>query len=277
MGFQTLVVEKEEHIGTLMFNRPETLNAISHTMIEEFPLAVRDLNEDNDIRVVIVTGTGRGFCSGMDVKQGFSTLQELRERYPAGDALPLLQGAGHLEAMGMRLGDMQKPTIAAVNGPAIGGGLDLAMACDFRIASEKATFSERYNMLANNPDIGGSYRLARLVGVAKAKELTFFADIIDAEEALRIGLVNKVVPHDELMDVVGDMAARLTKYSPIALACCKFLIDRNQDCDYLTAIEREMLVARYLHRTTDPYEGIAAFREKREPKYVSKLLGHEQG
>jgi len=213
----------------------------------------------------------------MDVKQGFSTLQELRERHPAGDTLPPLQGAGHLEAMGMQLGNMQKPTIAAVNGPAIGGGLDLAMACDFQIASEKATFSERYNMLANNPDIGGSYRLARLVGVAKAKELTFFADIIDAEEALRIGLVNKVVPHDELMDVVGDMAARLTKYSPIALACRKFLIDRNQDCDYLTAIEREMLVARYLHRTTDPYEGIAAFREKREPKYVSKLLGHEQG
>ena len=275
MSFQTLIVEKKEHIGTLMFNRPETLNAINQTMIGEFPLAIRDLNEDNNVRVVIVTGTGRGFCSGMDVKQGFSTLQELSERYPAGDALPLLQGAGYLEGMGMRLGDMQKPTIAAVNGPAIGGGLDLAMACDFRIASEKATFSERYNMFANNPDIGGSYRLARLVGVAKAKELTFFADIIDAEEALRIGIVNKVVPHDELMDVVGEMAARLAKYSPIALACCKFLIDRNQDCDYLTAIEREMLVARYLHRTTDPYEGISAFREKREPKYISKLLGHE--
>jgi len=277
MSFETLIVEKKEHIGTLMFNRPETLNAINQTMIGEFPLAIRDLNEDNNIRVVIVTGAGRGFCSGMDVKQGFSTLQELRERNPAGDALPLLQGGGYLEVMGMRLGDMQKPTIAAVNGPAIGGGLDLAMACDFRIASEKATFSERYNMFANNPDIGGSYRLARLVGVTKAKELTFFADIIDAEEALKIGLVSKMVPHDELTDVVGEMAARLAKRSPIALACCKFLIDRNLDSDYLTAIEREMLVAGYLHRTTDPYEGIAAFREKREPTYVSKLLGHEQG
>ena len=276
MAFQTVIVQKEGQIGTLMFNRPEALNAINSTMIEELPPAIRDLNEDNGIRVVIVTGAGRGFCSGADVKRSFSTREEMKER-STGDALPLLHGGGHLEATGLLLGDMQKPTIAAVNGPAIGGGLDLAMACDFRVASEKAVFSERYNLFANNPDIGGSYRLVRLVGIAKAKELTYFADIIDAQEALRIGLVNKVVPHDKLMDTVREMATRLTKYSPIALACCKLLIDRNQDCDYWTAIEREMLVARYLHRTTDPYEGIAAFREKRDPNYVSKVLGWEQG
>ncbi len=276
MGFETVIVEKKEHIGTLIFNRPEALNAIDGTMWEELPPAIRDLNQDNDIRVVIVTGAGRGFCSGGDIKKGFSTLEEMKVR-STGDALPLLHGGGRVELPGLLLGDMQKPTIAAVNGPAIGGGLDLAMACDFRIASEKATFSERYNFWANNPDIGGTYRLSRLVGIAKAKELTFFADIIDAQEAERIGLVNKVVPHDELMDVVMEWATRLTKYSPIGLACCKFLIDRNMDCDYWTAIEREMTVARYLHRTTDPYEAVAAFREKREPNYISKVLGWEEG
>jgi len=279
MDFETLIVEKKEHIGTLIFNRPDKLNALNTTMIRELPLAIGDLNNDNNIRVVIVTGAGRGFCSGMDVFQGFSTLEESRERNPSGDALPFPMRliAGNLEYVGMLLGDMQKPTIAAVKGPAIGGGLDLAMACDFRIASEQATFSERYNIFANNPDLGGSYRLARLVGIAKAKELTFFADIIDAQEALRIGLVNKVTPHDELMDVVMEWATRLAEYSPIGLASCKFLIDRNYDSDYWTAIEREMLVMKFLHRTTDPYEGIAAWREKREPNYITRVLGWEEG
>lgn len=277
MDYETLVVEKEGYIGTLMFNRPEVLNAISNTMFEELPEAIRDLNDDNDIRVVIVTGAGRGFCSGADVKSGFATLEELKQRDPRGDALPLFHAGGRVEAPGILLGEMHKATVAAVNGPAVGGGLDLAMACDFRIASEKATFSERYGMFANSPDIGGSYRLARLVGIAKAKELTFLADIIDAQEALRIGLVNKVVPHDELMDAVGALTARLAKCSPVALASAKYLIDRNLDCDYRTAVEREMLVARYLHRTTDPYEGIEAFREKREPVYQSKVLGHTRG
>ena len=277
MDFKTLIMEKDGHIATLTFNRPEALNAIDKTMFMELPVAIRHLNEDNNIRVVIVTGAGRGFCSGADVKSGFSTLSELEERDPEGDALPLLFQGGRIQAPGLLLGDMQKATIAAVNGPAIGGGLDLAMACDFRVASEKARFSERYGMFANTPDIGGTYRLAKLVGIAKAKELTFLADIIDAQEALRIGLVNRVVPHDQLMSATGELAGRLEKCSPIAVASAKFLIDRNQDSDQWTAIEREMLVARYLHRTTDPYEGIMAFREGREPDYESKLLGHGRG
>lgn len=276
MEFETLIMEKKGHIATLMFNRPEALNAIDKTMFMELPAAIRHLNDDNNVRVVIVTGAGRGFCSGADVKSGFSTLSELEERDPEGDALPLLFQGGRIQAPGLLLGDMQKATIAAVNGPAIGGGLDLSMACDFRIASEKASFSERYGKFANTPDIGGTYRLAKLVGVAKAKELTFLADIIDAQEALRIGLVNKVVPHDQLMEATLELAGRLEKCSPIAIASAKFLIDRNQDADQWTAIEREMLVARYLHRTTDPYEGILAFRDRREPEYESKLLGHGQ-
>ena len=276
MEFKTLLVEKKEHIATLTFNRPDALNAIDNTMFKELPAAIRNLNEDNDIRVVIVTGAGRGFCSGADVKSSFSNLNELAERDPEGDALPLLFQGGRIQLPGLLLGDMQKATVAAVNGPAIGGGLDLAMACDFRIASEKASFSERYGKFANTPDVGGTYRLAKLVGIAKAKELTFLADIIDAQEALRIGLVNEVVPHEQLMAATDKLAGRLAKCSPIAIASAKFLIDRNQDCDQWTAIEREMLVARYLHRTTDPYEGIMAFRDKREPDYQSKLLGHGQ-
>ncbi|MBI4268192.1 MAG: enoyl-CoA hydratase/isomerase family protein, partial [Chloroflexi bacterium] len=134
MDFKTLIVEKQEHIGKLIFNRPEALNAINSTMFEELPLAIRDLNEDNNIRVVIVTGAGRGFCSGADVRQSFSTREEAKER-STGDALPLLHGGGRIEAPGFALGNMQKPSIAAVNGPAIGGGFDLSLACDFRIAS----------------------------------------------------------------------------------------------------------------------------------------------
>ena len=274
MNFETLIVEKKEHIGTLMFNRPEKLNALNGTMWEELPLAIRDLNEDSSIRVVTVTGAGRGFCSGADI-QGFATPEEAKERNLSRDAFTSWNSFRRLEVVGMLLGDMQKATIAAVNGPCIGGGLDLAMACDFRIASERATFSERYGIWANTPDVGGSYRLARLVGIAKAKELTFLADIIDAQEALKIGLVKEVVPHDELMDAVGMLATRLAKCSPIAVASAKFLIDRNYDSDYLTAIEREQLISRYLHRTTDPYEAAAAFKGKREPKYITKLLGHE--
>jgi enoyl-CoA hydratase/carnithine racemase len=276
MEFKTLIVVKKGHIGTLMFNRPEALNAIDVTMFEELPRAIHQLNDDNTVRVVIVTGAGRGFCSGADVKTAFASKEELEERDPEGDALPILFQGGRIEAPGLLLGDMHKATIAAVNGPAIGGGLDLAMACDFRIASEKAVFSERYGMFANTPDIGGTYRLAKLVGIAKAKELTFLADIIDAQEAFRIGLVNKVVPHEQLMEATGELAGRLAKCSPVAVAAAKFLIDRNQDSDQWTAIEREMLVARFVHRTTDPYEGIVAFREKREPKYEAKVLGHER-
>ena len=276
MEFKTLIIEKKERIATLTFNRPEALNAIDKTMFEELPVAIRSLNEDNEVRVVIVTGAGRGFCSGADVRSSFSTLSELSERDPEGDALPLMFQGGRIQLPGLLLGDMQKATIAAVNGPAIGGGLDLAMACDFRIASERATFSERYGKFANTPDVGGTYRLAKLVGIAKAKELTFLADIIDAQEALRIGLVNEVAHHDQLMAATSKLAGRLVKCSPIAIASAKFLIDRNQDSDQWTAIEREMLVARYLHRTTDPYEGIMAFRDKREPDYQSKLLGHGQ-
>ena len=180
---ENIILEKKEGIARLILNRPDAMNALDEKTYEELWIATEDVRADNDVRVMIITGAGRAFCAGLDLKYGGKILGMNQTDLRA--IMSKIQGTFMLERI-------EKPVIAAVNGHALGNGCDLALACDFRIASEEARFGMTYTLLGLIPDVGGTCRLARLVGVSKAKELIFTGDMIDAREAEKIGMVDKV-------------------------------------------------------------------------------------
>ncbi len=254
-----LLVERADGVVTCTLNRPDKKNAVTQQMW----LAMIDLFEEvavnRDDRVLVITGAGDGFCSGADLADSGSA-----------DAAPgvgsALAGMRIVGCAALALHALAKPTIAAVNGVAAGAGCNLALGCDLIIASDQARFSEIFAKRGLVVDFGGSWLLPRLVGMHRAKELVLLADVIDAVEAERIGLVNRVVAHELLAETVRSLASRLANMAPLALAASKRLLDQSLAVSMAEAIEAENTAQALMSTTHDTAEAILAFFERRQPR-----------
>lgn len=241
-------------------NRPDKLNAFFGSMRDEIADALEDLAGRADVRVVVVTGRGRAFCAGADV--GY--MADLLDR-GAYDEANLLVTAGRRVIRAII--EMPKPVIAALNGPAAGGGANLALACDLRIASDRAMIGQTFNRIGLAPDWGGSWLVPRLVGRARAAELFMLAEMVDAREAERIGLVNRVVPHDELEDAVREMALSLAAKPALPLALAKEALRHSLSASLDEMLDFEVRSQDEAFRSADAREGTLAFVQKRPPLF----------
>ncbi|MBW2030066.1 MAG: enoyl-CoA hydratase/isomerase family protein [Deltaproteobacteria bacterium] len=255
MGYENILLERDGTIATITFNRPEALNALNNQTRAEFKEAIEEVKGDDSVKAVVLTGTGRAFIAGSDIK-------ELKGTTP-------LQ-AHDIKRLGEMIEELEKPVIAAVNGFALGGGCEIVLACDIIIASEKAKFGQPEVNIGVIPGGGGTQRLQRMVGVHRAKELIFTGDIIDAAEAERIGLVNKVVPAEELMPRVKEIAGKICNKSSAAIRLAKAAINRGMRTDLGAGLAYERELYSLSLTTEDKAEGIEAFIEKREPQYKGK-------
>jgi 2-(1,2-epoxy-1,2-dihydrophenyl)acetyl-CoA isomerase len=264
MTYKCLLYEVKDGVATLTLNRPERLNALGDTLRDDLQDAVTRASDDADVRVMIVTGAGKGFCSGGDVKA-------MSERKTSGSGRPLMEKvAPGRDRTVQALRDAPKPVIAAVNGAAAGAGMNLALACDMRIASTAAKFSQAFVRRGLHPDWGGTYFLPRVVGTAKACELIFTGEVIDAQEALRLGIVSAVHPAEELLPAAHALARKIADGPPIAIRLAKRAIYHNLDCDLRQALEFETFAQNICFDTEDAAEGIKAFVEKRPPAFKGK-------
>jgi len=264
MAYEDITLEKRENgVALLTLNRPQRLNAVRWQSWDEIEDAIERLTSNEAVRVLVVTGAGRGFCSGTDLG--------------AARALPDLPAVGRSErhrapyASTAKLIACPIPTIAAVNGVAAGAGLSLCLACDIRIASEAARFSAIWSQRGLLADFGATYLLPRIVGMAKGLELMYTGDIIDAQEALRIGLVSRVVAPDDLMPTALALAERLAQGAPIAMELVKRLAYRQ----WLADLDDQVRLEEFYQRTRtmdseDAQEGVQAFTEKREPRFEGR-------
>jgi 2-(1,2-epoxy-1,2-dihydrophenyl)acetyl-CoA isomerase len=259
MGYETLIVERSGAIATVTMHRPDARNALDITMRRELLLALDEIERDDTLRVLVLTGAGGHFCAGGDVKSmrdGTYTAATARERVDM------------LNRFIVRLVGFPRPTIAMVDGFAVGAGCNLALCCDLVVASERARFGEVFAKIGLVPDGGGTYLLSRVVGLARAKELIFTADIIDAAEALRLGMVNRVVPAADLATATRALAERIAAGPPLALRMAKELVNRAAaSSDLETALNLEALSQSVAITSDDHREGVAAFFEKRPPTF----------
>lgn len=259
-SFEHLLTAVQDGIGTITLNRAAKLNSLTGTMRQEVAQAVRDMAEDREVRVVIITGAGRAFCAGADI--GY--MRDLLEHNDT-DAFTELVEAGRAVVTTIR--ETQKPVIAMVNGPAAGGGANLALACDLRIASKKASIGQTFNRIGLHPDWGGTFFLPRLVGPAKALELVLTGDMVDAVEAHRIGLFNRVVPHTQLEAETRRLAERLAAKPPLALALAKKAIYQSGHRQLSGMLDIELDHQLQCFTSEDAREGFEAFLEKRDPHF----------
>ena len=262
MKYTTLLVEKEAGIGTITFNRPDKLNSLTHQGFDEFIQALLEMDADSEVRVVIITGAGRAFSAGLDIDEASKGPREFDLQ-----AVPL-QGTLAWTAHIMR--NLKKPIIAAINGSAVGAGFSIALASDIRIASEKAKLGASFLRVGLVPEIGSTYNLPRLTGIAKACELVFTGRIIDAQEAKEIGLVNEVVSENELRDATFKMATQIAEVAPIPLQLARKALYQGLDCDLPTQIQLEQLSQSTCFKSEDYKEGMKAFLEKRSPVFKGK-------
>jgi len=261
MDYQTLILTRVNGVATIMLNRPEVLNALNAKSSEELGMAIEEAGTDAAVRVLIITGAGRGFCAGGDMKD---------LPVSAGNMVASTEALESWHKILLSIRRLEKPVIAAINGVAVGGGLDLALMCDIRIASENARFGEAYVRVGGVPDSGGTYLLPRLIGAARACEMLFTGDMIDAREAERIGLVNKMVPADKLQSATGELAARIAAGPPLSIGLTKRAIYMGANQDIESALRYIALITGLCLQTDDASEGIKAFAEKRRPEFKGK-------
>ena len=257
MEFETLRYELEDGIATVTLNRPDVLNAVNMQMRKEFTALTDELFFNEEVRLVIFTGAGRGFSAGGDMSH--FEKEWLTPSFRA-NSRRLIKFFDDLEAL-------EKPVLAAINGPATGAGLELALACDVRIASDEATLGFRENYIGLIPGVGGCARLIRAIGPARAKEFIWMGTMYSAAECHEMGLVNRVVPAESLMEEVYAYARTLLKRAPQAIGMAKKLINILADIDQTSGIAVEGLGQSILIKTEDHEEGVRAFREKRKPEY----------
>lgn len=259
MSYKNLILEKEENIAILYLNRPQAMNALNAELLKELISALNEIAEDDMVRAIIITGTGKAFAAGADIKY----MQSLN----AVDGRTL--GQLGQEAF-MAIEKLEKPVIAAVNGFALGGGCEIAMASDIRIASEKAKFGQPEVGLGITPGFGGTQRLPRLVGEGIAKEMILTGDMINAEEAYHIGLVNHVYPADELMDEAKKLAKKIASNAPIAVKLSKVAISKGMQTDINTAMAIEADLFGMCFSTEDQKIGMTAFLNKEKPQFIGR-------
>ena len=261
MSYEHILTTQSEGILTITLNRPEKLNAFIGHMRRDLAEALEHAGSDRNVRVVILTGAGRAFSAGGDI----AFMAELMQRRDSEEFARIL-GAGRRVILAIR--QMTKPVIASVNGPASGAGCNLALACDLRVASSTATFSQSFAKVGLHPDWGGSYFLPRLVTPNKACELFFLGEAIDAAEAQRLGIVNHVVAPEELDGATMQLAERLRAAPPIALAAAKQAVYMSQSAELEEMLRYETEVQLRCFESDDCHEGVQAFFEKREPKFT---------
>ncbi|MBE3586404.1 MAG: enoyl-CoA hydratase/isomerase family protein [Thermoanaerobacter sp.] len=260
MSWNNILVDKDGPLAILTINRPQVLNALNAETLKEIEGAVDELAEDEAIRVIIITGAGeKAFVAGADIAF-MSKLTPLEARNFARLGQRVLS----------KIENLPKPVIAAINGYALGGGCELAMACDIRVASEKAKFGQPEVNLGLIAGFGGTQRLTRLVNPGLAKEILFTADMLDAETARRIGLVNHVVPAEELLNFCRVMAERIAARGPVAVRLTKEAVNEGLEMDLEKALAHEADLFGLVFATADREEGIAAFLDKRKPQFQGR-------
>ena len=259
MEFENLLFKKEGNIGILSINNPKTLNALNYDTLKEIDLAINLVENDEEIYVLIISGEGKAFVAGADIGEmkDFNSIEGRNFGKFGSEVFRKIEL-------------MEKPVIGAINGFALGGGCELAMACDIRIAGERAKFGQPEVTLGITPGFGGTQRLARLVGIAKAKELIYTGDIINAEEALQIGLVNKVCSGEDLMDEALEMANKIAAASQVAVRYSKTAINASSDTNIDTGLAFEKDVFGLCFGAEDQKEGMEAFLDKRKANFKNK-------
>ena len=261
MPYEHILVSEADSILTIMLNRADKLNAFIGHMRRDLAEALEHAGSDRSVRVVVITGAGRAFCAGGDI----SFMAELMQRRDAEEFARIL-GAGRRVITAIR--QMTKPVIASINGPASGAGCNLAFACDLRIASNTATFSQSFAKVGLHPDWGGTYFLPRLVTPNKACEMFFLGETIDAAEAARLGIVNQVVAPEELESATLQLAERLRAAPPIAMAAAKHAVYMSEGADLEEMLRYETEAQLRCFESDDGHEGVRAFLEKRDPKFT---------
>lgn len=266
MDFRTIIVEREHNIVTVVLNRPDRLNAINEELIQELLSAIEILYRDETVRVLIITGAGRAFSAGGDFKSDEHSLKLMDEG-------PAVFHRGYRNSVAPLINTLQNmrfPTIAMLNGVAVGLGFDIALACDMRIGSEDARFRVAWTKLGLVPAGGGTWLLPRIVGIAKAAELIFSARLIDAKEAEKIGILNKMVPSSALREETIQLARSIAENPPRAISLAKLNLYNGLKTDLASALELLGACQGVLASTEDFKEAVAAFREKRTPTFKGK-------
>jgi 2-(1,2-epoxy-1,2-dihydrophenyl)acetyl-CoA isomerase len=257
----TILSEVGDGVATITFNRPEVRNAVNDQMADELLAALKKAERDEAVRCLVITGAGQGFCAGQDLAvvrargDDFSFRDHLLKTY---------------NLIVAKLASIEKPIIAAINGAAAGAGWGLVLACDLRYASEAAKFRLAFSGIGLAPDSGTSYFLPRYIGLGKALELAYTNEIVDANTALSLGLVNQVVPGDQLMSVTLELAKRLAQSPTRGLGLTKRAMLHNLSVDLTEALDYEAHLQEIAGRSQDHHEGVQAFLEKRPPKFVGK-------
>ena len=255
---QDILVEKKDRVLVLTLNRPQVLNAFRMIMAIELKEALQQADEDDGVGCVVLTGAGRGFCSGADLRGFFDNLRQATDGSAA---------SRPVEGLPRFMVDLKKPVIAAINGPAVGVGCTITLPCDIRIASDRARLGFIFSRLALVPEFGSTYLLPRIVGLGKALELCLTGRIIDASEALEVGLVSKVVPHDDLMNEAMAVATALANGPTAALSLVKKVIHQGLVADVDQAQSNEEEAFAWCLRSPDHFEGVRAFFEKRPARF----------
>jgi 2-(1,2-epoxy-1,2-dihydrophenyl)acetyl-CoA isomerase len=261
-----ILYEKDAHIATITLNRPAKRNAYSETMVHEILGALADARDDDEIRVVIFTGAGKGFCAGGDISRDF----QYQARYRGHRLESMLEMRENMHVLIRFLYRFDKPVIAAVNGAAVAGGLTLALACDFRIAAESAKLGDTSLKFGLIPDEGGAYFFPRFMGLDRALKMSLLSEVYTAREALALGLVTEVVADEDLMARARELAARLAEGPPIAIRITKRMMYKQRAMQLDNALEDAAMATLVANYTEDVKEGTAAFHEKRKPQFKGR-------
>jgi 2-(1,2-epoxy-1,2-dihydrophenyl)acetyl-CoA isomerase len=265
MSYEFVITEVKDRIGTLTLNRPEKLNAFAGTMRTELADALDEIEHDAGARVIVITGAGRGFCAGADVNY-MNELIERRDR----EAMAALVEAGRRVVTTIR--NSEKPVIASINGVAAGGGANLALACDIRIASEEARLTQSFSRIGLHPDWGATFFLPRLVGPSRALEQFWTADVLDASECLRLGLFNRVVPGAMLTETTISFARALAEKPALPLLLAKKAVYQSLDSSLSQMLDYELAAQLACFESPDAAEGVRAFAEKRAPVFGAHVV-----
>jgi 2-(1,2-epoxy-1,2-dihydrophenyl)acetyl-CoA isomerase len=268
MEYEAILYDVDERIATITLNRPDRMNAFSNQMMIEWEDAIRRSETDPGVRVVIVTGAGRAFCAGADLKAEGERGDLLRAQVSAADRRNSLRHSVHRVSVALQY--LDKPYIAAINGAAVGAGMDMASQADIRIASDQARFGMAFVNVGLVPGDGGAWLMPRIVGIQQALDLIWSGEVFDAAKALDIGYVFKVVPHDALIDETRAYALKLADGPPIAIQMAKRLVYRGLNTGYLEGLEAAQAAFTISGSSEDAKEGPAAFREKRRPEFQGR-------